>query len=278
VLKIFDKVKTLIGKIRANKSFNIFSNNTTINLTISGDNPKDIVIDGNIISINPKLIEPAHREEFQTILREALQEEGTPILSTDIVPLLEAVQRYKDAGKDVIDELSKIIDSSDILALRAAYIIRDRHKNGEDITDDKLDVIQNYGERGRKICNLCSSDYFENLIIPILREMKKAGELFDKGKFITWYNTIVEEEAFSIFVNIHMTNESLYDNVVKKLERNRSYGITYANIHAIGTNNIKVVKRMLELIEERRPDIQNIREEKVVNTIFVRLELPEKTA
>lgn len=274
-MRILDKLKSLIEKLCVDKSFNIFSNNTTVNLHISGDSPKKVVVEGNRIVINPiKLSDPG---ALQDIVRIGIMDDNIPLLSQATADIIKDVREHGGEGKDIVDELSSIINPQDIIALRAAYLIKARHERGEDISNYKDDLVRNYGERGRKISNLCSSGYFEKQIILILHEMKEAGN-FSKEKFLERYNLIVEEEAFSVFTHLHMSEKELYQSVIQKLERNRSYGVSYVNIHAIGQSNIKIVHATLRSIEEKQPGVQIVQEERVANTIFVRLESPEHKA
>lgn len=281
MLKILDAVKSLVKKVSVKldlkNAFKLFSDNKTINIHVDGGIPQTIVVEGATIKINPQKLEEDDAEAFQKLLKNALSEEGMPLLTTDAAKLLEDYRTYSDLGGEVLNALRGFVDPKDLLALRAAFFIRAQHEAKRDITGLKSDIIRVYGERGRKICNLCTSAYFENMIVPTLNEMKKSPE-FSSRDFTERYEVIVEEEAFSLFVHGGMNAESLYKDIVTKLGRNKAYGQYYVNVHAINSANIRIVKDALALVRERLPQVEKTKEERSGNSIFVRLESSDTAA
>ncbi|MDD5657507.1 MAG: hypothetical protein PHF00_09675 [Elusimicrobia bacterium] len=268
---ILGSVKSLIEKISARlhvqiKDVGQVLNNNTFHIHIGGTHNHS----QNVISLPLERLSKDEKDELLQMLPQALGDMEVPILSDDHAKLLLEFNSKRDDGKDIVEALRGCIGHADITALRAALYIRAMHRAHKDISNLKESVVISYGERGRKICNLCSAGYFETMIVPLLREMRVSPE-FQVSEFKRRYDLIVEEEAFSLFVHGGMSAASLGRDIVAKLERNKSYGKHYVNIHAIGSTNIDTVKSAAREVLNGHPDIEKVEDARSGNSLFVKL-------
>lgn len=272
VFELAGKLKSFVEKVSAKfnitNGFNFLSGNT-LNIHISSaPTPKQ----PDAIPLHK--LTPELKEELRQVLLE-YHERGLPLLTDKSAGLLEYVRHHQEEGKEVIDALHGIIRSEDILALRASYILRAKYKSGEDIQNLRDDIIRKYGERGRKLTNLCTSGYVDDAILPTYKAMRKAPE-FKVQDFITFFDVFVDESAFAVFVNSSMTAEGTSTEILKKLERNRSYGKYYVHVHGLGLQIVKTITKAVKTLLERHPNITQVGETRVEGSIFVHLEwLPE---
>ena len=246
-MSFFDKLKEII-KIDVN-----LKNVVNININSNNNNshePYEYNEAERKLSIN--LDNFPDPEKFGELLRQCVQ---------DDIPIMEniSVEKYIEIKKsehepDVVKLLSFFkgkIPESDYDALRSAIYIRKCFRDGVDsstIYNLKGDVINKYGRRGLNICNLCTSGYFENLLIPLYKEIQKSPTYSD-GKFKELYNTIINEEAFAVFIKSSMPIHEVKNVIEGQIRRNLKYGIKYVNIHGIGYGNISKIKEVISNIE-----------------------------
>lgn len=257
-------VENAKAHFKLQNALNFFSGNT-ININIvAASNPKQPE------ALPLQKLTPELKEELRLALLE-YHENGQPLLTQKSAELLEYVQHHKEEGKEVIDTLHGIIRGEDILALRASYIIKAKSKAGEDIKDLRDGIIRKYGERGRKLTNLCTSGYFEDVILPTYAAMKQA-DAFQVKDFVAFYEVFVDESGFAVFVNVGMTVETVCAEVIKKLDRNRSYGKYYVHVHGLGPSIVKTILKAAKLVLEKNTQIKQVNEARVGGSIVVRLE------
>lgn len=147
--------------------------------------------------------------------------------------------------------------------MRAAIYIRKRFEerttNYELVYKLKGDVINKYGNRGNKICNLCSAGYFESMLEPLYNEMMRLQLTPDD--FLKRYNTIIEEEAFALFVTYNMSSPEVQNLIEMKIKRNQKYGIKFVRIHGIGRKNVETINEVLPYLSIEHQNLRKIVEE-----------------
>ncbi|MBW6471274.1 MAG: hypothetical protein K0A90_08655 [Methanosarcinaceae archaeon] len=191
-------------------------------------------------------------EKVGEFLRQCIQDNIPIMEDTSFEKYIEIKKSEQDP--DVIKLLSFFkgkIPNNDYDALRSAIYIRKCFRDGVDsktIYNLKGDVINKYGRRGLNICNLCTSGYFENLLIPLHNEIQKSPT-FSDGKFEELYNTIIKEEAFAVFIKSSISTPEVKNAIEGQIRRNLKYGIKYVNIHGIGYGNIGKIKEVISNIE-----------------------------
>lgn len=226
-------------------------------------------VENKILYINLNEFPPDIKKK---VLQEAVLKDAIPLIEESAEKTLEDFKKAELSSgfADVINPLHEYIPDSDLLALRASLFIRQKFKKGENIHERRLDVIYKFGERGRKITNLCTAEYFESTIIPLLNEMR-AGSDFSKEKFLNIYNLIIEESGFAVFVSGGMKQDKVKKKIVDKIRSNIKYGIKFVHIHGIGKENIQKIRKAVG--EIMKDGIEKTNEDMVGNAIYVRLAL-----
>lgn len=123
-------------------------------------------------------------------------------------------------------------------ALRDSLFLRNEFKNHHSITLLKQNIVHRYGERGNTISNLCTAGYFEATMIPLFNS--------DQKEFWTYYDLALNKGITALFVNQGMTIDKVGDEIKRRLESGRLYGLKYVHIHGIGDANIKKISTCIE--------------------------------
>ncbi len=212
---------------------------------------------GRTLTINVEKFTPAQLDEFRPLLRGAVDEDDKIILEKESEALLEDIASKESAGDTtaLLHFFKDKIPKEDYSALRAALYVRKSFQEGSNsdvVHKLRNDIIRKYSRRGRNISNLCSSGYFEKMIKPIYEEMKRSPD-FSQEEFLEYYNTIIEEEAFAVFVSGGMSTDEVRQEVENKIKRNLRYGISHVSIHGIGRNNVDTIKTVIYELKGRHP-------------------------
>jgi hypothetical protein len=205
------------------------------------------------------------KEQLQTAIRSAVQD-GVPVLEEQFSGRAEKYVLYSGNEPDILQELLKELASQDGLLLKAAFYLRDVHRQGGNVSELKRDIIDRYGERGRTVTNLCSAGYFETVIKPMLDELR-AQPGYTSRVFQERFDSIVASYPFAVFVGITSTVGSVSKEIIQKIKTNRRYGIHHLKLHAIGRSNSIVAQKVLE-IDEVRCELSREPITTIVNNIF----------
>lgn len=218
------------------------------------------------------------REKIQQLIRDAVLKEDHLLIEEHAAQTIDEFRQTETETNvlSVLKELTEYVTPTDLIILRASLYLREKFKKGESIKTLKEDIIYRYGDRGRKITNLCSAGYFEKTIIPLLKEMK-TDHRFSKEKFIQTYNLIVEESGFAVFVSGRMGDAKVESEIVDKIKSNIKYGVPFIHIHGLGTENIKKIRSAIDGKLVKMTGVEKTSDEKTGNAIYIRLELdPDK--
>ena len=160
------------------------------------------------------------------------------------------VEIKKEEGGQSSQKILSFIDGKipahDLEIIRCALYIRNK-KDRQHLGRLKYDVIVRYGRRGNTIVNLCSQGYFEEFFIPFYEILKAECTNVQEAneKFLAFFNNVVNELPFTIFVNHKMDTNQLKEEILAK----RKYGLKFLNIHGIGQANINTIERCIAVIE-----------------------------
>jgi DNA-binding protein YbaB len=215
-----------------------------VTVNITGDvNAKPMMIDEKTINIGLRNLPPKEAEEIQDLLRDALEKEGIHFIEKKAEATIEDIiqNEHADENKKILETLLPYIPSKDVGILRASLYLRKIFKNegeGRHTGHWKSQIMLKYGDRGRKIANLCTAGYFEEQIIPLLEQMRK-GPKFVLEDFQKVYDTIIEEHGFAVFVVSTWEEPQIRAAIKKKIETNLRYGLKYIHIHVIGRPALK---------------------------------------
>ena len=254
-MSFFEKLKQMVkADINISTNININSNNISYSKTEYDNATKTL-------SLNLAEFSNGEIRDLGTATKLAVLEEGELLLRKDSVELVESIKLI-DISPDVkslLDFFKDKIPIEDWNALRAAMFIRKRFEMGLSSFDDtyrrKGDVMKKYGSRGKNICNLCTSGYFESMLIPLHNEMTKMPD-YSADKFLKIFNLIIDEEAFAIFVPGNMSTDEVKTTVEDKIRRNLRYGVNFVSIHGIGKGNVEKIKEAITNILLEHPTLK----------------------
>lgn len=258
-MSFLEKLKQMVkADINISTNININSNN------ISAKTEYDVTT--KTLSLNLAKFSDDEIRDFGTATKSAVLEEGELLLGKDSEELVESIKMIDNSSdvKSLLNFFKDKIPQEDWNALRAAMFIRKRFEMGLSSFDDtytrKGDVIKKYGTRGKNICNLCTSGYFESMLIPLHDEMKKMPD-YSAEKFLKIFNLIIDEEAFAIFVPGNMSTDEVKTTVEDKIRRNLRYGVNFVSIHGIGKWNVEKIKEAIgDILLEHPTSKKNITE------------------
>ncbi len=254
---------SLLDKLKGIFKITIAPNLKEISIKIGSDN-KLVSQKANEVVINPSLASPVEKKKLSKLLEDFVKIEEGIVIEEKSSKMFDDFSKSdkKTDNRKLLEFFKGKIPPSDYEALRASLYLKDLHEartNRDLIASVKKDIIDKYGERGGNIANLCTAGYFQSTIKPLYEEMYKEKS-FSLDKFKARYDVIVTQTPIAVFVNRKHTSDSLKNEMVKKIEINRKYGIKRLNIHAIGESNISKVKEVLRGIEQefsQDPDIES---------------------
>ncbi len=272
VKKFIDGLIKISVEIDLRKFVNIEVKN--YHITSSKENPPlELADDKSTLRINLEKVDEEQRKTLQSAIRNAVEQEDYLLIEKSSVEILSDFKEIDSSEevKKIIEPLKDFIPPQDLQALRASMYLRKRFQGKESIQNLKNDIVVKFGDRGRRIANLCTAGYFEKTIIPLLEEMKTDSG-FSKEKFQPIYETIIAESGFAVFVSARMTGEQVVSSIREKIKANIKYGLKHINIHGIGQMNVKKIRETVEELLSKLRGLEKTIENKIGNTIYVRLE------
>jgi len=255
---LLEKLKTIFkGNIHIHDLFHLTINNVHITKTSPPEAKPIVYIAPDTLNLNvdkfPSLPSD-QREELISVIREAVRVEGNPIFEDNSKERLKdiAIVENRDDVKAILDFFKDKIPQEDHAALRSAIYIKnkfDANATQDEIFSLKNDLRAKFGMRGMKISKLWSEHYFEDLIQPLYTQLSRGAD-FSKEDFLRYYNLVIEEEAFAVFVPHSMTPLQLMSIVRRKITSNMRYGVYFITIHGIGKETVDTIKEIVPSIED----------------------------
>lgn len=223
--------------------------NVSLNILAKGNNSPFILFDFSKdkktinVTINPaageKLNEQLVATKVTELLNDHVQKENKPIFEIEASSTVEDI-KHSIEYDDQINFFRGKIPPKDLLALRAAYYIREQGEKKKPVSNLIKSISANHGTRGSNINNLCGRGYFEGYLRPMY-EMLAARDNFELSMFTDNYELIINNAPFAYFVNSNQSKEDIVDNLVDKIPFSKRYGQHQLAIHAIGKINIEKV-------------------------------------
>lgn len=234
-MAFFEGLKKIIPAKIAENSYDydlILSESSTakVNFKVDKENKK-ITLFLNKLSFKEKEILRKH-------LLANFESNKLRFIESEKINLIEKLISYnkRDDGH-LIEFFKDILSKNDLLALRDSLFLRDEYLNSNSISQLKRDIAFSYGERGNIISNLCTSGYFEEIMIPLYNK--------NKTEFFEFYDMAVDRGVKAFFVNAGMSITFITQEIETRLASAHSYGLKSINIHGIGSKNVKNIKKSL---------------------------------
>lgn len=213
-------------------------------LNINGnasEEDKAIIGEDGIVTINLNNLTPDEKMKFRSFIQSAHKQNAILIESTaeEKLEIIEESETYA-AGTEVIKLLTGVIKASDLAALRMSMYLRFQHEkeNQRLVSILKSQICEKFGDRGKNISNLCTAGYFETFILPLFKECR-SGNGHTDDDFRRSFDVIIDESAFSIFVNSRMTKDDIKQRIGEQIAKNTKYGIKHLVVHGIGELNVR---------------------------------------
>lgn len=199
-------------------------------------------------------------------------EQAGAILDEMAQPTINASLEVLPTIEETAKQLLPIIPQKDVPLLYAALYLRTRYRLGEQTGDLKGQIVRVYGTRGAHFANLCTAGYLEDWFLPLYQELLRQSPN-DAGiartRFRKFYNNIVDDLPWTVFVSGTMNTAKLVETVAKKMQQNAEIGVVHFNMHALGRANVKKVARAIPEILDRADAIVELQDQQA-ERIFVR--------
>jgi hypothetical protein len=226
------------------------------------------------LKINVVKLDSGEKSKFFEAIGSSIEEEGYALLEKGAQALLEDFKTKDKSPKnqEILNRLKELVPLDDIPIWRAALYLKNCFEEGENVDNLKSDIICKFGDRGRKIANLCSAGYLDKMFDIYQQLVTELGSKeLAKEKFKIIYSTYVDAFRFTIFVCHWDKSDELIGKIESKINENAQYGIKFINLHGIGKDNIKKIKKIIDSLEEKYSIEKSIAEEN--KTIFAKLNI-----
>ncbi|MCK9431790.1 MAG: hypothetical protein M0R00_02405 [Candidatus Omnitrophica bacterium] len=231
-------------------------------------------VDSKELKINVAKLSVEEKVALSQAINSAMEEEGYAVLEKDAHLLLEDFEE-KDKNPEnqgILNKLKELVPSEDIPIWRGALYLKSCFEGGKKVDNLKSDIICKFGDRGRKIANLCSAGYLDKMLNIYNTLIKEFGNKeLAKEKFGIIYSTYVDAFRFTIFVSHWDKLSELLVKIQSKIDENAEYGIKFVNLHGISLDNISKIKKIIEELEKKYNIEKNIAEENKM--IFAKLNI-----
>lgn len=190
----------------------------------------------NVLTIVVSKFSGDERQMLLDLVKSAF-DKGEVILKKNNAKILESYSKYSKRNQDkgIIDFFQGSIPSDDLDALKASLYIRSEMKKGHPIHGLKNDIREKYGERGANIANLCSADYFEDELMPLLNDATKQ-------EFEEYYELAVGKKARALFVHSGMGVSEIKAEFNSMVAKGLKYHMKDFRIHGMGAVNVANLK------------------------------------
>ncbi len=201
----------------------------------------------NQLIINIAKLDGLQTKALKEVVQSYINDDNGILLQRESKSLLDRIFEYHKTNGDDIESLACIngaIPNLDYQALEASYFIRAEMNSGsKKVPALKKDILERYGKRGGDIANLCTSGYFDELIIPLVANLKK--EDFQKE-----YEKIVGLGTQALFIHNRMSKKLIINEIDRKITLAQRYGLKSFHIHCRGEANIALIDSVLKEYQE----------------------------
>ena len=258
-MSILTKLKTLFeSKFRDTFSNNIikffdFSRNTENVLELK---------DGQKLSIDLNKATEPEKKALKEIIDFTIQNEDETFLTDKDAKKTEQIKRNlpKISDDRLLNFYSDKLSPDMLRALEMSLVVRNTFKNGEEIIELKRDIASRFPEFGNNICNLTSSNYFDNYFRELYSTMVEDKD-FDISKYQKEVERIIKSLPYMIFINRYKSLEEFIGEVRFKLSKLKKYGTDKLKLHSIGKDNVEKSLKISEVFEKE----EGINIEKEIN-------------
>lgn len=251
----FEKLKNLVD-------IDISIANKNIIINKGQEEPISLSDDGESVNIDiDKIKESAGEDKAHELIRQVKDEEEN-IWREDTEKDVESVKnsRSSEEIRDALDFFKKVISEKHLKALEASLYMREAwQKREEHVESRKEDIIEKFGDEGRRISNLCSAGYFdEGGYLRELYQRMSQSEGYKEGDFRKKFNEIVMNEPFSVFVSHSEPESNILSKVKQKLRKYKKYGVRvdFVDVRGIGEYNVEKIENVMNKLDNELESIK----------------------
>ncbi|HEX7413832.1 MAG TPA: hypothetical protein VF411_07275 [Bacteroidia bacterium] len=198
-----------------------------------------------ILCINVPNLKVTDKEFLFEIIRKVHEDDGLLWEDSKTAALNSYAEYYTKSNKnEILSFFQGYLSVADYTALKMSLFIRYQAKKGRDVNMFKKDIRDKFGDRGANISNLCSSGYFEDEFMPLL---KNGGTIQD---FQTYYEMAVGAKARALFVHASMSVNDIEKEINIMAEKAIRYHMDDFRVHGRGRHNIDNIEKYVKSISE----------------------------
>ncbi len=211
------------------------------------DNSRKIIVSKNKIIVGGNEIDdPEVIKKFLDKIASYKKSNSLPfqLIHKDLEKDYIQTEEISIRGKDQLKKIREVLPREDVeCILMARRVQLAIGGNDRDLIETLLKQLdKKYPDKGRKINNLMSAGYFDELVIPMIDVCKSQDVENYREKFFKFYSDLLRFFPVAIFVNNQANVDWIISEILKRLRLKR---IPYIKIHAMGTENIKKVDEAL---------------------------------
>ncbi|MHB1810946.1 MAG: hypothetical protein ACYDCP_06115 [Thermoplasmataceae archaeon] len=243
-----------ISTIRVNsQNVKLKAKNSIVIINNPDKDPLSFDKNGERVTINLDKLEKEQQEELGIIIKEAF-EEDRELFKENLLGYVSELEDYneEDPDKELLAYFREKLTKEDFEILRISLFLRSRYRLKENVSKIKEDIVKKFGDRGKNIANLCSTEYFENFIKPLWEVIHKSIEDKETAdrEFYQIFELIVKNGLLAVFVHHYLTADKLSSLISKRIEESVRYGFAMVSeqlyIHALSRQNVTTVVDWVE--------------------------------
>ncbi|MCK4997000.1 hypothetical protein KAS08_01730 [Candidatus Pacearchaeota archaeon] len=224
----------ILGKL---PNFNINIGNKTIT-----NNTLHLNSDGNF-SVDGKPLSPEISEE---ITKEISAQQKSPsypcqVIHKDLKKDYDAYEEISSNNKCSFRTLKDILPDNKfkmiLMAKRVSLEIEDPSSSGKEISQLMFKLDRRYPKDGKKVLNLITAKYFDNLVLPMIDMIKEDYPLKYRKKFEEFFDSILKFFPVAVFVSDITSQE----DIIRETKKRMRLSVPFIRIHTIGESNIRKV-------------------------------------
>ena len=242
------KLRKFVARLRARLHISVPGRIIGVNLTFNRTN-----IAGNTINV---AVQALNRDQLKEVIREVFEKEGALLTcSADKeIRQIGKIERARDYRR-TLKRFSEVLPPTDMRILRECLYLKTAYGPGQKgrSAELKAQIVNVYGERGRRFANLCSAGYFETCFWPSLDRLRfRYTEKVARVKFLEEFNEIVEEQPWMVFICEKGSEKEFEAEILNKL----AYAVHSVCVHGMGKKNVAKAHESVRRIKARDSQIE----------------------
>ncbi len=214
------------------------------------DNRQIIIRDSEIIFGDQNINDPEIISKFFEKIKTFKDKNSLPfqLIHKDLKDDYLQYESISIEQKEYLKVLKEVLSLDDVECIMMARRVYLAFKDKEVplAQDLKNQLDKNYPRKGRKVFNLMTAGYFDDLILPMINVLKLQDPVKYIQKFKSFYEDILRFFPIAIFVN-NETTESMINKQIN--QRLKLKTIPFIRIHSMGENNIRKVENIIKNLD-----------------------------